>query len=293
MPKESCIFFHTESWLSLHSVVAWILAVVAVIGNGLVAFLIVTRRRLRKSGNWFVLSLTVADFIVGVFFFPSFFVCDGECEDEDSSLQPMASAIRFAIDASFANVGIVVLDRYLAVVRPLYYTSLFTRARRKSFILASWILPLTVNIILIITGNCTKSAWQGVLRLETVLFDILPGILLPMATVHILLISHQHSREISITVAQLNYNKPRDEVKIKIKARALEAKQSHFVVVVVSVYMACSVSHAYYAFQTAVDLPSEEALQLLLLINSALNPLAYSLYKRDIKRELKRLFRCR
>ena len=49
-----------------YNILGWILAVVAVVGNGLVIFLITTKQRLHTTANWFILSLAVADFGVGI-----------------------------------------------------------------------------------------------------------------------------------------------------------------------------------------------------------------------------------
>ena len=65
----------TKERCGLSVILSWLLTVIVIIGNGLVIYLITTRRKLRTKTNWFVLSLAVADFGVGAIYFPSTFTC--------------------------------------------------------------------------------------------------------------------------------------------------------------------------------------------------------------------------
>ena len=49
--------------------IGWLLSIATAVGNGFVIFLVAKNRRLHSSANWFVLSLAVADFGVGITFF--------------------------------------------------------------------------------------------------------------------------------------------------------------------------------------------------------------------------------
>ena len=51
---------------SLLNSFGWTLSIITAAGNGVVIFLVAKSRRLHSSANWFVLSLAVADFIVGI-----------------------------------------------------------------------------------------------------------------------------------------------------------------------------------------------------------------------------------
>ena len=57
-------------------VLGWFLTTVAVVGNGFVIYLITTKRRLHTTTNWFILSLSVADFCFGSSYLPSLFACE-------------------------------------------------------------------------------------------------------------------------------------------------------------------------------------------------------------------------
>ena len=56
-------------------IIGWFLTVLAVTGNALVIWLVTTKRRLRTTANFFIVSLAIADFCIGLFSFPALFTC--------------------------------------------------------------------------------------------------------------------------------------------------------------------------------------------------------------------------
>lgn len=59
-------------------VLQWIITATAIVGNGLVIYLITFRQRLHSKANWFVLSLAAADLFVGASFLPYYRACKAE-----------------------------------------------------------------------------------------------------------------------------------------------------------------------------------------------------------------------
>ncbi|XP_017144657.1 alpha-1D adrenergic receptor isoform X2 [Drosophila miranda] len=122
--------------------------VVTVIGNTLVILAILTTRRLRTITNCFVMSLAVADLLVGIFVMPpavavhltgswrlGWVLCD----------------IWISLDvllctASILSLCAISVDRYLAVTRPLTY-SRKRRSKRLALImiLIVWLLALAIT----------------------------------------------------------------------------------------------------------------------------------------------------
>ena len=56
-------------------IIKGITAILAIVGNGFVFYAIAFKRRLYVTNNWFVLSLAIADFCVGLFITPSGLAC--------------------------------------------------------------------------------------------------------------------------------------------------------------------------------------------------------------------------
>ena len=99
--------------------------------NGLVIFLVCNKRQLRTKTNAFIVSLAVADFCVGMFAAPSRLVCNmlNECISDKKARLHMMKVWVFFICASGTNLFSLVLERYIAVVKPLKYLTFMKRRR--------------------------------------------------------------------------------------------------------------------------------------------------------------------
>ncbi|EDO47730.1 predicted protein, partial [Nematostella vectensis] len=118
-----------------------IIAVITVIGNGVVIAVISCSRRLRNQPNMFILSLAIADFSVGLFITPTGFICLRlvQCD-------PRIQAVFYnaLLHASMANLLTLTIDRLLAVTYPLRYRTLVTGFRMAVGVAAAWVTPFVV-----------------------------------------------------------------------------------------------------------------------------------------------------
>ena len=276
----------------------WILAVVAVVGNGLVIFLITTRRNLRTTTNWFVLSLAVADFGVGAVYYPRVSFCsifDETCVNEAVKIASVIGGL--VLNATATNLCTLTLDRYLAIVHPLRYVTFMTKKRVALLLAAAWAVASTMSASLFLYYVVFTREHQQIITMSLLLYHstIALGVcvFLLLATVRIFLVVRRIARQNAALVAQLNFN---HKLQHGVAFKARETASAKMIGIVVTVFLVCP---SLWVADTVLELPKLfrphflfEIFIVLVVLNSAVNPVAYAFYKREIKKELDKLFRC-
>ena len=277
-----------------------LLAFLAAVGNGLVSYVIITKPRLHSSANWFVLSLAVADFCVALTFVPFIFICDLS-NLYNCHCGVMLYILWCFLSASIANLCVMVADRYISIVWSLRYNDLMTTKRAVLLISTAWLFPLVLNLIPLSWECSSKKELKKFLSkvhslLYTFIMAVLPCFLLLLATGHIIYTARRLSRQRMVLVAQLNFNRPQESTAVITVNREAKMKSSvKIVVVVVVCFVACYSLNSYVFFcdvfqKCKLSIHFYSVVGLMYITNSALNPIAYSIVKGDIKSELRRLF---
>ena len=281
-------------WLSP---LAGVIAGTAVLGNVAVIFVIATRKRLRRTCvNWLVLSLAVSDMCVGVISYPVHSLCQNllPCEE----IVSVYIGLWTSLFASILALCVLITDRYMAVVWPMKYSTSNRKKRTKLSILLTWAISLVLSLIGLWVHR-RKGVAKKIYHVFVIgSIYILPSVVLTALTVHMLLTSRKHARQIRLINRQLNFNHPGVAAKDPPKPRrAMEFITSRLITALVSFFTATFLSYAFctICYMTGFLLPSPfyYVKSLLPLVNSALNPIAYALIKSDIKKELKTMaFKC-
>ena len=136
-----------ETWFWI---LGWFLSILTITGNGFIIFLVCSKRRLRTKTNAFIVSLAVADFCVGMSVVPSLFFCHitSACNWSQVWLS-WANVLRWLFSyLSVTNLCCLVLDRYIAVVKPLKYVTFMTRLRVIEIISFSWVTTAVFIMLL-------------------------------------------------------------------------------------------------------------------------------------------------
>jgi len=107
-----------ENWFWI---LGWSLSILNIAGNGLVIFVVCRKQRLRTKTKAFIVSLAAADFFVGMSAVPSLYFYEMTCGYHSQGvLCDEIDFIRWLFGyASDANLCSLVLDRFVAVARPL------------------------------------------------------------------------------------------------------------------------------------------------------------------------------
>ena len=135
-----------ETWFWI---LGWSLSILTMAGNGFVIFIVCRKRQLRTKTNAFVVSLAVADFFVGMSVVPPKYFCNGAsgCNPQDVKYRLITSFIvELFLYASAVNLCSLVLDRYMAIVKPLKYLTFMKRRRVVQMISLSWTISVSFTV---------------------------------------------------------------------------------------------------------------------------------------------------
>ena len=272
--------------------IGWFLSIAAVAGNGFVIVLVAINRRLHSSANWFVLSLAVADFIVGFAIFPPAYLCNEKCNRNFVS-----AFFWFFLHSSVSNLCTLTWDRYTAIVHPLKYNTSLTKRRPGLVILTAWLIAFAISLSFLVGRYVTNpdTASRRVLHLTCVsAFDILSCALLFYAVVRILVVARAQTHQEAAIELQLQCNQSsmarEDTVSCRRRNKHTTAP---FIIALVLFFLGCyvAVNSLILCMNFSCNL-SEKAghvVTTLLVLNSAVNPFVYAFLKKDIKREIAKL----
>ena len=290
-----------EGWFNIFG---WLLSILTATGNGFVIFLIVKNRRLHCPANWFVLSLAVADFGVGIVVFPVSYLCN--LNSKPCNMRVYIAFYWFLVHSSVTNLCGLAWDRYTAIVHPFRYITSMTVRRPRIVILVAWLIPLGISLAMVLGMYITNSqtAWR-VLRLTGVsAFDILSCALLFYAVVRILMVTRAQSlqnaameaikRNLELIGQQSQQGQASTEA--ELPRRRQKHNAARFIIALLTFFLGCYVVINYLVIRIVVfeDVTDKAGwvLTVLLITNSAVNPLVYAFLKRDIRKEITRLI-CR
>ena len=284
-------------WLQ---VLNWVLTILGVTGNSFMILLIALNKRLYKHfTNWFLFSLSFADLAVSVSLCPADYLCSSSkviCN------KAWLGSFQWAfLYASVFSLCILTLDRYLAIVKPLMYIWFMTKTRAMVLIGVAWIFPFA-SCFAIFTFLYRKDH-VIVMRYYTyylvITFEILPTLILVLATLHMISIAKRHARETASVFHQLQHNHPgaaNGNTASKPREKRRRSAGLMFIVSIVLFFVLC---YSWVLLMTfcsiftvcKVPTPLVAYKPLFLIGNSTFNPFAYGFLKRDVKEEVKRLLR--
>ena len=279
-----------ETWFWI---LGWILSILTIAGNGFTVLLVGGQPRLRTKTNALIVSLAVADFCVGAFVVPSLFFCDirGGCNWP----QLYASWVDFIrwlfAYASIMNLSSLVLDRYVAIVKPLKYVNYMTTRRITKLIFFSWVIPFCLAIFSVsMSLYSTFSLCRIVVSVCCALLEIFFSCMLIFFFISMATVVYKQTRSSAILAKQLRFNHQ------GLTFNTYDKSAFVMLAVVVVFALACFATYLRCSFlqlsgnrrHPHLSCKSDFKFRIpMLVLNSAINPLAYAFFKRDIKKALK------
>ena len=269
--------------------IGWIASGLATLGNGLVIIVIISRTRLHLLPNWFVLSLALADFVVGLAIVPAHFVCRNTVHTSICPCNIGYAIAILAIYSSVANLCAMTVDRYIAIIKPLRYVTWMTSRRAAFLITLAWGIPIGLDLIPALCtalGKCDMKD-KSLIFSKMILLVIFPCLFLLIATIQIIITARKHWRQNARLHAQLRFNQVSHRY-----PRYFSSARAIIIVLVVFLTCYCVELYSVIRFLVNSSTPTQEVVNVIVLltvVNSSVNPIAYALFKRDIRRELKTL----
>lgn len=267
------------------------IGVVALIGNSVVTFLIATRRRLQTACNSFIFSLSLSDLLTAATIIPVSFIC----KFGTSCHHPVLwSFFDYIICASVLNVCTLTADRYCRVVYPLRYPVVMSSRRIAVLIALGWTLPFFLQFIPSLCVSLNPALDKRIFNvIQMFVFAILPsvGLLLAFAKITRITLKHSHHQRVQVTQIQRNSIAPQQSFKIRRKSFSVLVLGVVIFFFVFcwsfTIYRGICDSFSLCKVQKSVVLAS----RLLIVGNTAADPIVYAFLKQDIRRELFRTFR--
>ena len=270
------------------------LSLVTVVGNGLVVYLIITRKRLHNATNWIVLSLAVADFIIGTSYVPADILLTGQ------QWLVVHGVMSFLTAASALNLSLLTVDRYVFITRPLRYSILMTTKRAVLLIVAVWLASFVPHLLLYLTSSESDSS--GSLAafdyFDIIVYEISPMLALPFLAGRIFVIVRRQERRMKIQMRQVRFNR-QAEPGSETSPRNRRTATMKFICGAVAVFEFCYLFESFLTVYTLISGGYDESvgtthtwwhvLVLVYIVNSAINPVVYALFKSDIKRSLRKM----
>ncbi|XP_047430345.1 trace amine-associated receptor 1-like [Mugil cephalus] len=231
------------------------LSVITICGNFLVIISIIYFKQLHTPTNSLILSLAVADLLVGIIVVPF--------------------SMAFSLSSCLYHDGL--FYRYYAVCHPLTYRTKINRRAAMIMILVSWSSSVLVATGLVMAALQQDKYQEGclveVLLATTIgiVFTYLPLVIMLCIYLKILFVSHRQARSIQ------NTTKPGATVS------KMERKATKTLALIMGVFLICWTPFFLYitvnsASNYSVSVTIIETLNWLAMSNSMLNPFIYAFF---------------
>uniref|UniRef100_A0A8C9XC52 Trace amine associated receptor 1 n=1 Tax=Sander lucioperca TaxID=283035 RepID=A0A8C9XC52_SANLU len=261
-----------------------ILSVATICGNLLVIISIIYFKELHTPTNYLILSLGVADLLVGVLVFPfSMAFTVSSCMHHEHVLCKIRDSFDVSLcTSSILNLCCISIDRYYAVCQPLTYKTKINVHITVVMILVTWGVSVLIGIGIIIAGF-SQGACEGMCSVDVVMANTigpvlsfyLPAIIMLCIYLKIFLVAKKQVNSIQNTTSQSK--------KSGATVSKNERKATKTLAIVMGVFLLCLTPYFLcIVFQplsyNPPPVPVIETLNWLTLSNSTLNPFIYAFF---------------
>ncbi|XP_065113604.1 trace amine-associated receptor 13c-like [Paramisgurnus dabryanus] len=262
-----------------------LLSVWTVFLNLLVIISISHFKKLHNPTNMLILSLAVADLLVGLIVMPleAIRLIETCWFFGDTICRLFILIMGLLLSASLSNLVLIAVDRYVAVCHPLLYPQKITMTRTIIIICVSWFYSSAYNISVIITtsqrkytcyGECTFMITFALTIIDLFLSFLFPCTFIITLYLRIFYVAHH---QVKVINSLMRSGKHLTEGSVRRKS---ESKAALTLGIIVTVYLLCWIPFFILTLIPNTSMTSAIAYFMLwmLYINSGVNPLIYAIF---------------
>ncbi|XP_065113481.2 trace amine-associated receptor 13c-like [Paramisgurnus dabryanus] len=261
-----------------------LLSVWTVFLNLLVIISISHFKKLHTPTNMLILSLAVADLLVGLIVMPleAIRLIETCWYFGDTICRLFLTIMGLLTNTSLSNLVLIAVDRYVAVCQPLLYPQKITTARTIISICVCWFCSSVYTNSALTTsqsrytcyGECTfiiTFVWKII---DLFLFFLLPCTVIITLYLRIFYVAHH---QVKVINSLMRSGKHLTEGSVRRKS---ESKAALTLGIIVTVYLFCWIPYYSLSLTPITSMTSVIAYFILwmLYINSGLNPLIYAIF---------------
>ncbi|XP_048037756.1 trace amine-associated receptor 13c-like [Megalobrama amblycephala] len=258
-------------------------------------------KKLHTPTNLIILSLAVADMLVGLIVMPvdAIKLIETCWYFGDTLCDLFMIIMGLLISTSICNLVLVAVDRYVAVCHPLLYPQKITATKTLISICLCWFFSSTYNIGYLISGRYFESSQKPdmcygkchlVISFSWTFTDLFFSFALPCTLIitlylRIFYVAHQ---QVKLLNSMMKGGKCVMEGSVRRKS---ERKAAMTLGIIVTAYLLCYIPY-YILSVTGTTVISSATMTFLiwtLYVNSSLNPLIYALFYRWFKISVKHI----
>ena len=284
MDDDGCHALPTAKWnVVLTTVLGLLISIIACCTNVLILLAIYKKPGLRSITNYFLASLAVGDFFVGIVALPLWITRSLlAVADEEHPLSIAVDSFHvFCVAISTYNLCTVSLERYVGVIFPLRYNAIVTPGRFRCAVVSVWILSSRIASLRLVIHE--DAYW--IIVVSAVFF--IPGVIISWCYVFIFKEASRQSRVIG------------QQSDTALTSQVRNKKTSITIAIVIGVFFLTALPALAFAINEVVSRDGGSCQEKKLLeswgtwalflaySNSAINPWIYAARKSEFRDALK------
>ncbi|KAJ0180662.1 hypothetical protein K1T71_004066 [Dendrolimus kikuchii] len=291
---------------ALYTTLEILVALVAVVGNAMVIYVFHRDRRLRRRTNYYIVSLAVADFLVGLLGIPFAILASvGLPKNLHACLFTVSLLVMLCTISIFCLVAVSV-DRYWAILHPMCYSRNVRTRTAIGIISVCWVAGAGVGLLPLFGWHSAERA-PGCYFVEVMDYNYLlflyfativtPSVLLAAFYAHIYRVVVKQLSEVMTVEGGGRGRITGGGTMLRVlgAAQKREVKATQNLAIIVFFFIICWIPlytiNAIKAFMPELDIPNPLTYVCIIVshLNSAINPLLYAYHLRDFRAALKGL----